>query len=337
MFRQRTFVAGALAVLVLTAAAAMVVPGVVADPRSDGPLRPGPVHVVETDVSVGTVSGQQAELTLHTILRHDGNPTEDVSVRFRAVDADSGLLVASKTVPVGTLSGEGETQVNGTLEVAREGGYRLEAVVYRNDSRVDSGTREVRGVDALKPAYATSNLSFVDDPVFEPIAVSVDDVENDRTTLSLGGWLTATGPNDANDLTVTFVVRQAESNLVAARTTVSAQSLQEGRTEMVETTVTVPSEYNYYVDAILTRDGVIVDTASGVVNLDPTKTISRNTTEEEVEFDAGDFADDGGNREEPTGTPYGERATEMDTPGFGAAVAVVALLGVALLARRRRC
>lgn len=335
MSRHRTFIAGALVVLVVAAAIAVVVPGVLADPRSDSPLRPGPVRVVEAPVSVGDVTGQRAALTLHTVLRHDGNPTEDVSVRFRAVDSDSGLLVASKTVDVGTLRGEGETQVNGTLSLAREGGYRLEAVVYRNESRIDNLAREVRGMDALTPAYAESTLSFVDDPVLDPVAVSVDRVENDRTTLTLGGWLTATGPSEASDLTVTFVVRQAESNLVAARTDVPAGTLRKGRTEMVETTVSVPSEYNYYVDAVLTRDGVVVDTATGVVNLDPTRTVSRNVTRENVEFSAGDFAG-GDDRSAATPSEHRRGAVDAQSPGFGAGVAVVALVAAGLLARRRR-
>jgi PGF-CTERM protein len=333
MDSYRVLAGGALLVLVVAALSAGLVPGALADPSAEGPLRPGPVRVVEAPVSHGSVTGQQAELTLHTVLRHDGNPTRNVTVRFRAIDSDSGLLVAERTVDVGTLSGESETQVDGTLTVAREGGYRLEAVVYRNGGRVDTFSREVRGMEALTPEYASSNVSFVEDPVLQPLSVAVADVSANRTSLSLGAWLTATGPNGADDLTVTFVVRQAESNLVAGRQSVSTSSLDEGRTEMVETTLSVPSGYNYYVDAILTRDGVVVDTAAGVVNLDPQRTLERNETREDVEFDVGDFdtggGTDGGRQE---GTP----ATAEDSPGFGPLVAILALLSTGLLVRRRR-
>jgi PGF-CTERM protein len=206
--------------------------------------------------------------------------------------------------------------------------------VYRNDTRVSGYSRTVRGVSALTPEYARSNVSFTEDAVLDPVSVSIVEAGEAQTTLELGGWLTAMGPSEGSDLSVTFIVRQAESNVVAERATVDAATLREGRSEMVTTEVTVPSDYNYYVDAVLTRDGVIIDTAAGVVNLDPTETIDRNQTEREVEFEAGDFDEEEATDREPEQ----ERATETSTttPGFGPAVAVVALLGAALLARWRR-
>lgn len=335
MDRERTLAGAAVLVVGIALLGAVVAPGVLADPSDEGPIRPGRVDVVDTAVSTGEITGQTAELTLHTTIRHRGNPTENVSVRFRAIDSDSGLLEDEKRVSVGTMRSEGEQEVSATLTVEREGGYQLEAVVYRNDTRVDSLSRPVRGVSALTPRYAESNVSFNEDAVLDPIAVSVVEANEDRTTLELGAWLTATGPNQGNDLSVTFVVRQAESNVVASRTTVDAGDIREGRSKMVTTEVSVPSEYNYYIDAVLTRDGVIIDTATGVVNLDPTKTIDANQTEQEVEFDAGEFADTPA--EEPEGEPRRTEAeTVAETPGFGAVVAVVALLVAALLARWRR-
>ena len=335
MDRERTLAGAAVLVVGIALLGAVVAPGVLADPSDEGPIRPGRVDVVDTAVSTGEITGQTAELTLHTTVRHRGNPTENVTVRFRAIDSESGLLKAEQRVAVGTMTSDGEREVSATLTVPREGGYQLEAVVYRNDSRVDSFSRTVRGVSALTPGYAESNVSFNDDAVLDPISVSVVEATDDRTTLELGAWLTATGPAQGNDLSVTFVVRQAESNVVASRSTVDAGDIREGRSTMVTTEVSVPSEYNYYIDAVLTRDGVIIDTATGVVNLDPTETIDANQTEQEVEFDAGEFADTPA--EEPEGEPRRTGAeTVAETPGFGAVVAVLALLVAAVLARGRR-
>jgi PGF-CTERM protein len=331
MDSKRVLAGGAVAVVVLSLLAAAVVPGAVAAP-DDEPLRPGPVNVVDADITTGEITGQTAELELFATLAHRGNPTENVTVRFEATDAESGLLEASEEVAVGDLTAEGERRISTTLTVPRDGGYVLEGVVYRNGTRVDEFSRRVSGVEALTPAYARSNVSFVDDPVLEPVSVSVVEAGEDRTTLELGGWLTAKGPSEADSLSVTFVVRQAESNVVAARTSVDAGGLREGRTEMVTAEVSVPSEYNYYVDAVLSRDGVIVDTAAGVVNLDPTETIQRNESRQEVEFDASDFESE----ETPPDRPEGTEATRTQTPGFGPVVAVVALLSAGLLARRRR-
>jgi PGF-CTERM protein len=335
MDRERLLAGAAVLIVGIALLGAVVAPGVLADPSDEGPIRPGHVDIVDTAVSTGEITGQTAELRLHTTLRHRGNPTENVSVRFRAIDTQSGLLKAEKRVAVGTMRSDGEQEVSATLAVEREGGYQLEAVVYRNDTRVDSFSRPVRGVSALTPGYAESNVSFTEDPVLDPISVSVVEANEDRTTLELGAWLTAAGPNQGNDLSVTFIVRQAESNVVASRSTVDAGDIREGRSRMVTTEVSVPSEYNYYIDAVLTRDDVMIDTASGVVNLDPTETIDANQTEQAVEFDAGEFADTPEERPDRD-----RRATEAETvtetPGFGPVVAVVALLAATLLARWRR-
>lgn len=335
MDRERLLAGGAVLLVGLALLGAVVAPGVLADPSDDGPIRPGRVTVVDESavVSTGEITGQYAELVLHTPLRHYGNPTENVSVRYRAVDTDSGLLVDETHVQVGTLTGDGERAVNGTLRVPREGGYRLEATVYRNDTRVAGYSQTVRGVSALTPAYARSNVSFTEDAVLDPVSVSIVEAGQNRTTLELGGWLTAMGPTEGSDLSVMFIVRQAESNVVAARTTVDVGTLQAGRSEMVTTEVAVPSDYNYYIDAVLTRDGVIIDTAAGVVNLDPTETIDRNQTKQEVEFEAGDFAE---KQTEPEPTRDRASGTVTSTPGFGPVVAVMALLATVLLARWRR-
>jgi PGF-CTERM protein len=331
MDSNRVLAGVAVVVVAVALLAAAVVPGAVTAPDDD-PIRPGPVRVVDADIATGEITGQTAELELFATLDHRGNTAENVTVLFEATDAESGLLEASEEVRVGDLTAEGERRVSTTLSVPRDGGYELEGVVYRNGTRVDEFTRQISGVEALTPAYAESNVSFVDDPVLQPVSVSIADAGEDRTTLELGGWLTAAGPSEADSLSVTFVLRQAESNVVAARTSVEAGGLREGRSEMVTTEVSVPSEYNYYVDAVLTRDGVIVDTAGGVVNLDPTETLERDQTQQEVEFDASDFE----SGEAPADRPAETEATAAQTPGFGPIVAVVALLSAGLLARRRR-
>ncbi|MFW5949656.1 MAG: DUF7490 domain-containing protein [Halolamina sp.] len=333
MDSRKALTVGAVVVVVGALLAAAVVPDAVADPSDEGPIRPGPVHVVDTDIATGEITGQTAELELITTLEHRGNPAENVTVRFEATDAESGLLEAEEEVSVGDLTADGERRVSTVLTVPREGGYELSGVVYRNGTRVDEFSRTVSGVDALEPSYAKSNVSFVDDPVLEPVTVSVEEADENRTTLELGSWLTADGPSETDSLSVTFVVRQAESNVVAARTTVDAGGIREGRSETVSADVMVPSEYNYYVDAVLTRDGVIIDTAGGVVNLDPTETLERDESQQDVEFDASDFEGDEPDSPEPTAE---ERGTSAETPGFGPVVALVALLGASLLAGRRR-
>jgi PGF-CTERM protein len=332
MPRDRTLAAGAAGLVAVALLTAATVPGVLADPTDEGPTRPGPVRIAETTIAPGTVSGETTVLHVQTRLDHRGNPTENVSVRFRATDAESGFVAATETVEVGTLEREGETLVETNLSVEREGGYRIEATVFRDDERLGTGGKVVSGLGGLTPEYARTSVGFSESEALPPVAFSVASVENNRTTLDLAATLTNRGDGPSEDLRVTVVLRQADSNIVAARSEATVGTIRPGRTEQVTTQVTVPSQYNYYIDAVLWKDGVVVDTARSAANLDPTERISVNETRREVDLRVEDFSGDDDRVE--TEAPEATFETSSSAPGFGVGVAVVALLSLALLARR---
>lgn len=333
MSLERLLSGSAAAVLALALLTATLAPGVLASPDEDDPVRPGPVRVEEVAVAHGDVGGATAELRLHARIDHDRNPTDNVTVRFRAYDTESGLLAVERTVDVGTLRGDASVPVNASLRVDREGGYRLETTVFRDGRRVDRSTTEVQGMEALTPAYAETDVRFTESDVVPPLAVSVDAVDGNRTTLRVAASLTNAGDAPSEDLRVELLFRQADSNLVADRTSVDVGGIRPGRTTDAAATLTVPANYNYYVDAALYKDGVLVDSARSVANLDPRETISVDETEREVEFSVGDFAGAGGDAGRPTEEQA--EATHTQTPGFTAALAVLALLTATLLARRK--
>ncbi|MFB6194604.1 MAG: PGF-CTERM sorting domain-containing protein [Haloplanus sp.] len=336
MRRETALAAGAVGVVVLAALAAVLVPGALADPSEERPVRPGPVNIAGMDIAAGDVTGDTVTLNVTTRLSHRGPPARNVSLRVQAVDTESGLVETTRTVSVGDLTDEREVPVTTMLTVEREGGYRIQAVVYRDGQRVDSGGRELRGLRALKPPYARSDVSFAEAEALPPVSFSVVEAEGNRTTLAVQAALTNGGDEQPEDLRVTLTLRQADSNIVATRASVPVGSIRPGRTETVSTQVTVPQGYNYYIDAVLWKDGVVIDTARGAANLDPTETISVNETRREVELRVGDFSRGGGGEEEERPEPQ-EMGTEVASggaPGFGVPVAVVALLAAALLARR---
>ena len=336
MRRETTLAGGAVGVAVLAVVAAVLVPGALADPTDDRPIRSGPVDIADMDLSAGDVTGDTVVLNVETRLSHRGPTARNVSLRVQAVDAESGLVETGRSVDIGDLTAEGETAVSTNLTVAREGGYRVRAVVYRDGERVDSGARELRGLEALQPAYARSAVEFADREALPPISFSVADTDDERTTLAMQAALTNGGDDQPEDLEVTLTLRQADSNIVANRTTVPVESVRPGRTETVDTRLTVPTGYNYYIDAVLWKDGVVVDTARGAANFDPSETIRVNETRQDVELRVGDFTrgDGGADGDRPvperTGAP-----TESGGPGFGVGVAVVALVAATLLARRK--
>ena len=332
---ERDLAGGAAVVVAVAVILAGLVPGIVATPEEDG--RPSRVGVVETTVAAGEVGGSTATLVVDSKLFHRGGPAENVTVQYRAVDLDTGLLATTEVVDVGTIEGEGEVSVPSNVTVERQGGYRLTTIVYEDGRRVHEESTEIRGVGTLQPGYATADIRFetfdgaaAEFPSVEYRIASVDETRN-RTTLNVSAYLTNAGDDPEGDVRLVVQARQVDSNIVADRAETDVTEIRPGRTATPSVSLTVPSQYNYYLDATLWRDGVVVGTARAPASLDPTETIPTNTTTRRTGLEVGDFDEDGAPREEPT-----EPATRTATgqPGFGPLVALAAIGGGLLLTRR---
>jgi PGF-CTERM protein len=332
---ERTLAAGAAVVLAAVVLLAALVPGIVAAPEEDD-VRPSRFDVTETTIAPGEVGGSTATLSVTTRLEHFGGDAENVTVLVRATDADTGLVATTVRKDLGTVSGRREVAVTANLSVPREGGYRIDTIVYEDDRRVRTGQTTVRGVGTLQPDYAASTIDFErfdGAPTgFPAVEYSVQSVEGNRTTLNVSAYLTNTGDEPAGDVRLVVTARQVDSNIVADRASTAVESVQPGRTVTPSVALEVPSQYNYYLDAVLWRDGVIVSTARAPASLDPTETVPVNTTTRETGLRVGDFAEEGEEADRPRTTA--EPTTSGGGPGFGIGAATVALVGTGLLVRR---
>ncbi|OYR41410.1 PGF-CTERM sorting domain-containing protein [Halorubrum sp. Ib24] len=336
MDTRTALLAAAAAVLVVSAVGVVAAPDALDDPREENE-RPGDVRIAGIVVSPGEVRGETAELRLGVDLRHRGPAVENVTVRHRAIGADSGLLVDETTVDVGEVDGGGERTINGSVDVERAGGYRIETAVFADGERVETRTTRVGGVAALTPDYADTRVGFTDGNVWPTVAVSVREADNATATLSVSVSVTNRGDAASDPLDLRLLMRQAESNVIADEARETVGSVRPGRTETVTTTVEVPANYNYYVDAALWSDDVLIDETQGVANLNPRETIDADESVEEVEFSVEDFADGGAGGDDGADgeRPRDDGSTDDGTPGFGPVAALAALLAAALYARRR--
>lgn len=315
------------------AAAVVLVVGVVAGAAvsvyTEEPVSEGDVRVTETDVSLGNVTGETAELATVVRLTHRGGVTENVSVVVRAVRTDTGLLAVEERTDVGTLEGNGETAVDVPLVVEREGDYELKVAVYEGDRRVDSGSKRVSGVGSVEPEYATSNLRFHRFPFQPAVEFSVASA-GDGVELRTVSYLTNEGDTSETSRLV-VKARQAGSGIVAAEESANVD-VAAGSTATPTVRLTVPDGYDYYLDATLWQGDSIVATHRSAANLDPNETVETNRTVrdtglrvEEFETNRREFDDDQGSNE--------TAAPSEGQPGFGALVALVALAAV-VIARR---
>jgi PGF-CTERM protein len=319
----------AAAALLVTVGAALVVPGFVAEPESDDP--PARLDVAETTLETGEVTGETVTFDVTAFVAHRGGPAENVSVVVRAID-DSGVVSDTAREDRRTLEGDGEHEFPVPVTVPREGGYEIRTILYVDGERVDVASASVSGVEALTPPYAETNVGFHRFDRQPAVEYTIDSTDDGDVTLAVTSYLTNGGDEAESGFRITVTARHAAANVVADRAETSVGSVAAGRTEFVETAVTVPNESNYYLDVTLWRDGVVLDSARTAANLDPRRTVDVEERTESVAFEAGEFETDRDGR--PRGETEDAAGGAESQPGFGAPVAVVALLFGAVAARR---
>lgn len=342
MRRALVLVGVLLAVVVASAGLALAAPGVFAEQADT--QQDGTVEVSELTVSAGTVTGETVELQTDVRLANRDGVSENVTVEFRAVGTDSGLVDARQRISVGNISRSKEVRVVTNLTVERGTDYRLETVVYRDGQRRGSRSKTVRGTGSLTPGYADTGVEFYrfTSPDLPVIEYAIEDVQSNQTTMGVWTHLTNTGVESSDSLRVVLKARQVESNIVADQTEVTIDSIQPGKTTVPRATLSVPSSYNYYLDAVIYQDDVVVGTARSGASLDPTERVAVNTTTRNVGLEVSDFdsetpepdpdRDAGG----ASGDGAGVETTVGDSgPGFGIVVTLAALAAGLLAVRWR--
>lgn len=326
----------ALLVVGMTAAAALV-PAAMEEPTPDH-QPPSDIGVREVTVGVHAVDGESATLNVTTYLRHRGGPSSNVSVTVRATDHDSGLVEQTVSRSPGTVGGTRERAVTHRITVPRDGDYRIAVLVYEDGERVDRATTTVVGVGSLTPEYARSGVQFrsfgTEESTPPPVQYAIARTDGNRVTLNVSAYVENRG-DDTSDVRLRVAARQVDSEVIAASDSVSVGDIRAGRVATPDVELTVPDGYNYYLDAYLIRDGVMIGTAQGAARLNPNITVDVERGQGEDGLRVGDFT-----TEEPTPEPRRERADRRTTavggPGFGVVVALFGALGGALLATRKR-
>ena len=311
--------------MVVMAVAAVSLPGALEDP-SEKYERQGEVRLSEVTVGLDGVTGDSARFTVDAYLQQTGGTVQNVSVVYRASDLESGFVETVQRQELGDIDTDGETIATRNLTVERDGGYRLEVLLYRDGERVETGGKTIRGVGTLTPEYARTPVQFheFDRGTLPAIEFSINEAGSNRTKLDVSAYLTNRG-NTTGDLTLELIARQAESNIVADRKRVEIGQLESGQTATPSETLVVPSKYNYYLDAILWKDDVIVGSTRSVANLDPKRTVSVNKTKEDIGLSVSDFETDGQAKpERPSEPPQATETAETSTPGLTAITALLA-------------
>ncbi|MDY6775855.1 MAG: PGF-CTERM sorting domain-containing protein [Halobacteria archaeon] len=326
MRRETALGLGVLAVVLFVLGVTILVPGAVEKPQD--PVRRSYIHVNEVSLKPVSVTGSNVTLRVETRFDHSEGVSENTTVTVRATSTETGLLETTRTKDVGDVKDEREVSVTHNVTVERSGGYRVDSVVYTDGRRVSSASKSVEGVGSLKPEYARSPLGFESFGSQPSIEYSVDEVDRSTVALNVTAYVTNTGGRQTGNTYVVLKARQSESGIVADERRVDVGEIDEGETDRVNGRLVVPDGYNYYLDAVLWKDDVVLGTTRSGASLNPSKSIPTNVTQEEVGIRVEDFERD----DEPQ-----SRSDELESevpedgqgqPGLGVVAAVLAVSAV---------
>ena len=336
--RREALLAGAAgAVVVVLATVAVLAPGIAATP-SDDRVRPSNTDVRDTAFTTERVGGETVTLNVTTLLEHRGGPASNVTVAYRMVDADTGLVVDRATRSLDDVQGDREVATSATLRVERGGDYELHTFLYTDGRRVDTARSRIRGTENLAPDYAESSVGFhqfAGARNIPAVQYGIETVRGDDARVSVTAYLTNGGDEPAGNLELQLVARQADSNIVADSERVEVGDVRPGRSVTPSAELVVPDNYTYYLDAVLWKDGVIVGSTRAVADLNPRRQAGPNTTE--VDLDSGEFGaetDEPRARDTSRDEPEATAVESGGQPGFGVGVAIAAGVAAVLLTRR---
>ena len=340
--REYALVGAAVAILVVTALLALVAPGALAEADDDPEPEPeGEVRLSEIRLTPQNVSEDSVTMTVTNWLSHEGGSSENVTLLVRAIDTDTGLVETRGRRMVGELAGDRDDPFDTNVTVERSGGYRFETLVFVDGERREIESTEISGIEGLEPASSRAGLRFHEfGPLFPTVTYDVVAAGDGRVTVNATAFLTNRGDRPAEDLQLLVRARQSDSNVVADRATVTVEDVRPGRTSTPTVRLSIPDNYSYQLDAILTRDDVIVDTTAAAANLNPTETVEVNRTTRSIDLNVDDFVGPSGS-DGAGGDGREPEATMTETgggngPGFGLVAAFVAVLASTLLLRRRQ-
>ena len=320
-----------LAFVLIFSAAIILLKGDVLQPEQEQWSNPSRLFIRDVDVKPLEVTSAQIELNVTAYINHDGSKTKNATMLIRAISSDTRLLSTQVSAPIPETDSELEKTltVSTKLKVERNGGYDLAILLFDNGSIKDSGTVNIRGLNAIIPQSKRSGV-FLNN-----IDFAVGNVSTGKVSIKSDIYLENKGSDASENLKMIIKAREASSNLLADKTISETGIINSETTVVKSVQLVVPDEYNYMVVVELWKADILINSWEKPVLLAPTKTVPKESVEKKMDIEVSKFVREG---PEAGGMPY---QTAVPTyagipkePGFEIFAAISALLLVFVLRRR---
>jgi len=279
------------------------------------------LRVADIDISAERVASANVLLNVTTYIENRGDRSGDARLLLKAFDLESGLLVDQETVTVGSILKRKTKSASQVVKVDRDGGYRIEVVLFEDEQRVDQRTMKVSGIGDLTPNVYDIGLRIPE------MDFLVKNVTGSRVTIGVDLYLTNEGITPSEDLQVLIKAREVDAGLLADKTWISTGVIKKETTIIHSADIVVPDDYNYIVEALIWKNDTIVERGQGVVQLNPRRTIPEKDKVVSEDIEVEDFM--------PPRIAYESGVMDGKAPGFTALMLLMALILTILIMKRR--
>ncbi len=265
-------------------------------------------HIENVDVKIADVEDDYVDLLFSIRL----SEVNDATVKIATYDLKTGILLNESVVKAKSR------EINEILRFEKDRDYRVKISLEKDGKVVDRRYVNLRYLDTLIPKDRELKV------ILRDVDFRILGVDKDKVNVLARYYF-----DSLKDYDVDFHVKvvQYESNVLTDERWVKVR-LEKGKTNVVETNVTVINNYCYLVKLEAWRKNSIVKIWRSVLNLSPTKRIPKGFTEKEVKFEVEKFV----STPTPIPTPVvGESKRAL--PGFELLTLITAG-GVAFCLRR---
>jgi len=300
------------------------------------------VTIADIDISAEALDIAEASLNVTTYLDNSGDANSgEIEVLVKAYDADTNLLVTSKKTKVGEICGRETKSASTYLKLPKEGGYRLQIVVFEDDKGIQRAETMIYGLTRLEPpSVAKISIREID---FFVEAVEVESAgTREYAVINTTLYVDNLG-EDVSDLSALIKARENETRLIADKRWGDLGILKEGTTSLHYAELRVLNGRDYIFEIQIWQSERVIKESSGMVLLSPfaNRTVVLESKEKTVEISPkikisdfirppGGYDDEGYKAPRPTPMPAAE------APGFEVLPAAFALIIAFVLLLKKR-
>lgn len=323
-------VAVVLAFLILIALVATIGGGLRSYERSE-------IRIADIDIAAEALGIADVMLNVTTYLDNRGDAKSgDVYLLIKAYDTDTNLLVASNKTEVGEVGGIETKSTSTYLKLPKEGGYRLQIVVFEDDKGILRAETKIYGLSRLEPPSVAKIAIRELDFFVEAVEVEGGG-EKEHAIINTTLYVDNLG-KDVSGLRTLIKARDNETRLIADKRWEDLGVLKEGTTSLRYAELSVLNGRDYIFEIQIWQSERIIKESSGMVLLSPfvNRTVVIEAKEKTVEISPQvEITDFIGTPTVPESMPYPTPAPEA--PGFETISAAFALfIAFVLLLKRRR-